>query len=433
MSNNNNNNAYGVGDLIQQNNVGKTLWMTVVVKRDLSYDALLKCLRSNNIKVSSYSWNNNISYDCANYKRDRTSYRADLEVVKTKSKEKPNPRYNLTILMSCVDQGERRAFVHHDDDERTQRGAMEHRSFYALGDERMELQEAVSTANNRHQTVNSWLRYCNNLNLILECAAPKVKSTMVDAGLGGYIKFEMNLPNQLSGEWYADSPHGDGSTLEQQQAYIQEVEDRGEFVNKWCGEFQKKFCDGFRLRATMLHSDDYDQMFDDCKQVWAKHSKNIYTEKSGYHGSAVSQEFVFHHLGEFVRQDIDALRAKLKEIEQRVGHKGGNNEVELYRWWCEQRPEVKDIQEKFGLRDRYSCDPSIYPFLLMTDAMLDDYALVDRSVFDGDYLWENNLRNAETVYYFARGSNRHHHGVDNQEDYVEELIIALGGSYSLWD
>ena len=201
MSTNNNNNAYGVGDLIQQNNDGKTLWMTVVVKKDLSYDTLLSTLKKNNIRVSAYSWSSDISYDVANYKRDRTSYRAELEVVKTKSKEKPNPRYNLTVLMSCVDQGEKRAFVHHDADERTMRGAMEARSFYALGDARMDLQEQVKRAQHLHHNVNDWLTYCNSLGLILNCAAPKVRDTMVDAGLGGYIKFSMDLPPQMGHDW----------------------------------------------------------------------------------------------------------------------------------------------------------------------------------------------------------------------------------------
>ena len=432
MSNNNNNNAYGVGDLIQQNDDGKTLWMTVVVKRDLSYDALLKCLRSNNIKTSSYSWNSSVSYDCANYKRDRTSYRADLEVVKTKSKEKPNPRYNITILMSCVDQGEKQAFVHHDDDERTMRGAMERRSFYALGDARMDLQEAVKTAHNRHLCVNSWTQYLMNLGLIASAAAPTLRKTLDDAGLGGYIKFSMNLPNEMA-DWDADSPHGNGSTLEQQQAYIQEVEKRGEFVNDWCGKFQKKFCSEFRLRNTMLHSDDYDQMFDDCKQVWAKHLTRPWQENSSYHHSAIGQEFVFHHLGALVIEDKDLLRAKLKEIHEAQGHRGGNAESDLFSWWVEQRPMVKTIVDEFELTDRYSYNPSIQPFISMSDAMLADYANVDRSVFDGDYLWDNTHSNAETVYGFARGGHRHHHGVDNQDDYVEQLITALGGSYSLWD
>ena len=174
-------------------------------------------------------------------------------------------------------------------------------------------------------------------------------------------------------------------------------------------------------------------MFEDCKQVWAKHRQHPYQEKASYHHSAIAQEFVFHHLGEFVRADAELLRTKMKELEEEQGHRGGNAETQLYRWWCEQRPAVKDIQKKFGLTDRYNCDPSIYPFIIMSDEMLEDYAMVDRSVFDGDYLWENNLQNAETVYYFARGSSRHHTGVDNQDDYVENLIIALGGSYSLWD
>ena len=433
-NNNNNNNAYGVGDLIQQNNKGKTLWMTVVVKRDLSYNSLLSLLRSNQIRCSSYSWNSSISYDVANYKRDRTSYTADLECVKTKSKEKPNPRYNLTILMSCVDQGEKRAFVHHDDDEHTQMSAMEKRGFYALGDARMDLQEQLRTANNRHRNVNAWLEYCGRLGLWGAMGKETIRQSLANDGLDGFIEFEMTLPWKMSSEWNAKSPWRDGATLEQQQAYIKEVEERGEFVNEWCGVFQKKFCNEFRLRNTMLHSDDYNQMFDDLKQVWAKHRQHPYNEASSYHHSAISQEYVFHHLGALIIEDIVALREKLIEIEKAQGHRGGQAEDELWDWWVDQRPQVKDIQKQFALTDRYNQNPSVYTFVAtMTDEMLHDYAAVDRSVFDGPYLWDDTLRNAESVYYLCRSSTHHHHGVEDQDEWVDDIIISLGGSYSLWD
>ena len=128
------------------------------------------------------------------------------------------------------------------------------------------------------------------------------------------------------------------------------------------------------------------------------------------------------------------LREKLIEIEKEQGHRGGHAEDVLWDWWVDQRPQVKDIQKQFGLKDRYNNNPSIYAFVAtMSDEMLHDYAAVDRSVFDGDYLWNDTMWNAETVYHLCRSSRHHHHGVEDQDEWVDDIIIALGGSYSLWD
>lgn len=416
MSNNNNNNALSLGDLMNDKNGG--LWMITGHHQDLTYSGITKALDKSNVRWGNY--NSDVYYCAGGYTRDRSSYNKCLDVVKTKSKDKPNPRYNLTIIMSCVDSSDRKAFVHHNDSARTQDQAIAWRGFLPVGDKRAEMRKDVDRAENANQALNY---YCEHVfSMVSACAEAKTAEALEAAGLAGLVKAEVRRPTSMSARWSPEHNNRGDATAEELQAYIDEVEQRGASVNQWLGECREKFDKNISFRNTYLQPEAWDDLMNETKQFYTslgRSSSSVY-ECSEW----VSEAYVMHKIGHLLLEDQE----KLTEINN-DGYNG-----ELWNHW--DNAEAKRLCKEFDLTTKWGYPPNIEVAALFSREQLQAYLAIDKSVFDLPVLWADTHEEHVDAYEFSRGrfsGTGNRFNAHNFEEWIDILIIALGGSFSLWD
>lgn len=415
MSNNNNNNALTVGDLLNDKKGG--LWMTTGVQTDLTYNGIVKALDKALIKWGSY-YEDDVYYDAGNYTRDRSSYSKVLDVVKTKSKDKPNPRYNLTIIMSCVDSSDRKAFIHHDDAVRSMSQALAYRGFLPLGDKRAEMRSQVEQAENANQALNY---YCETVfPMVSNCAEAKTAEALEAAGLAGLVKTEVRRPTFTHARWSPEHNNKGDATAEELQAYIDDVEKRGELVNQWLGECREKFDSNINFRNTFLQPDAWDDLMNETKQFYT----NLGRASNGVYESEdlLTEAYAMHKLGHLLLEDQE----KLTEINKNLTARD-----DLWDHW--DNAEAKRLCVEFGLTNRWGHAPDIAVAALFSREQLQAYLAIDKSVFDLPVLWADTLSAHSAAYHFSRGRFRSQHNAHNFDEWIDILIIALGGEYSLWN
>ena len=417
MSNNNNNNALSVGDLLNDKKGG--LWMVTGVQRDITYSGITKALDKALIKWGSY-YDEEVYYDAGNYTRDRSTYSKVLDVVKTKSKDKPNPRYNLTVIMSCVDSSDRKAFVHHDDAPRSMSQGLAYRGFLPLGDRRAEMRSQVEQAENANQALNY---YCEHVfSMVSNCAEAKTAEALEAAGLAGLVKTEVRRPTFTQARWSPEHNNKGDATAEELQAYIDDVEKRGELVNQWLGECREKFDSNINFRNTFLHADAWDDLMNETKQFYVslgRSSSGVY-ECSEW----LDEAYVMHKLGHLLLEDQEKLTEINKDLSARD---------ELWNHW--DNAEAKRLAEELDLTNRWGYPPSIEVAALFSREQLQAYLAIDKSVFDLPVLWADTLSAHRDAYEFSRGrfQNSTSQNAHNFEEWIDIVIIALGGSFSLWN
>ena len=415
MSNNNNNNALSVGDLLNDKTGG--LWMVTGVQHGITYTGVTKTLDKALIKWGSY-YDDDVYYDAGDYTRDRSSYKKCLDVVKTKSKDKPNPRYNIIIIMSCVDSSNRKAFIHHDDAARSMSGAVAYRGYLPLGDKRGEMRSQVEQADNATQALNY---YCEHIfSMVSACAEAKADEALEAAGLGGLVNTEVRRPAFTRARWSPEHSNKGDATAEELQAYIDEVEERGASVNGWLGECREKFDKNISFRNTFHTPDAWDDLMNETKQFYTSlgRSSNSVYECSDW----VSEAYVMHKLGHLLLEDQE----KLTEINKNL-----TANDELWNHW--DNAEAKRLCKEFDLTNKYGWAPNIEVAALFSREQLQAYLAIDKSVFDLPVLWADTHEQHTDAYQFSRGRFQSNHNAHDFEEWIDIVIIALGGEYSLWD
>lgn len=436
MSNNNNNNdAFTIGDLIQ-NRKGE-LFMVLHQSVNNTYNGVVKHLQD--LGATHRGWGANIYYDCGNYTRDRSNYYADLDVVKTKSTAKPNPRYGLTIIAPCNDVGEKRSFVWHEDCGRTQKTSMERHGFLPIGDERQAYRETVKHTRKKQKALGSYVEYLTDTGMLEDCALPKVQEML--EGKSIRLQFGIQMPRCLSyGEAQVRPPTND-ATLEEMKTWVAHREESGEDANRWFGRFQKEWCSNFNFRSTFIPYQRWQEMFDGLTEFWSQRGRNyVHWDANRFFSSynwSVLQEYQVWAFADTLRPHYEALVEALQ----------GEGKVQEFFAKCDKicGGELSALAEKHGLADqdilrsdlrnghapdlRWVKDfPNEEQFLAYLDC--------DRDVFDEPTHYNKTAENFGKDYSFSYGHTFHRwHGEENWEvgEKIEKLIEHLGGEYSLWD
>lgn len=431
MSNNNNNNndAFTVGDLL----INKRHKVHMVLHQSVNntYNAIVKTIKDMGLNHRGYG--DDLNYDCGNYTRDRTNYYADLDVVKTKSEAKPNPRYGLTIIAPCDNVGEKRAFIWHEDCGRTQKVSMERSGFLPIGDERMAYQETVADAHRKILALSAYCSYISETGMLEYCSHRQVGLLLKDKSIK--VSYSIELPECMSHRKLETRRPNNDATLEEMKEWVAMIEKTGEDCNDWFGLFQKEWFSSFSFRNTFHSTQKWKDMFDGLEEHWSQRGRNYLHHDSNRFFSSynwcVLQEFMVWALGSTIAPHYEAMVEALQ----------GEGRIDDFFDKCNAitNGELWAVCQKHGLdRNDYSntSKPDIrwikdFPNKEQFLAYLD----CDRSIFDEPTLYKKTAYNYGKDYHFALGHCYTRWGERHWEvgEKIDKLIEALGGEYSLWD